>query len=258
MRDVAPSRGRAGAGGLAAKELEPFFRGLRRRGLENHDTETVLPEIFNAVESIPAGRILLRKGDRPNRAMLVLDGMLCQFRDFPSGARQITALQIAGDFIDLPAFTLPTVNQDVVTLTRCRVAIAPHAVLAAVTALHPDITRILWALTNLDAAISREWELSLGQRSAVERMAHLFCELHVRLQIAGLAEGNSFSLPLTQIDMSHCLGLSAVHTNRVLRDLRERQLMHFARGRVTLDDPAGLRVLAGYDPAYLHLANNRI
>lgn len=255
MRDVATLRGGSVVGGIAARELDAFFRSVRGRVRLASETEGIMPALFSGIESIPAGRVVLGKGDQPGRSMLVLDGMLCRYRDFPNGGRQITALHMAGDFADLAAFTLPVIDQDVLTLTRCRVAIAPHPMIEKVIDRNPDVTRVLWTLNNLDAAIFREWELSLGQRSAVERMAHLFCELHVRLQIAGLVDGDSFSLPLTQVDLSHCLGLSAVHTNRVLRELRERQLMHFARGRATLDDLAGLRTLAGFDPGYLHLLN---
>lgn len=253
MREVATLRGGARAGGLATCELEPFFRSMRARVWMDSETEGIIPALFSGAEALPAGRIVLRKGDQPGRSMLVLDGMLCRFRDFPNGGRQVTALHMAGDFVDLASFTLPVIDQDVLTLTRCRVAIAPHSAIKKVIDQNPDVTRVLWTLNNLDAAIFREWELSLGQRTAVERMAHLFCELHARLRVAGLADGDSFSLPLTQVDLSHCLGLSAVHTNRVLRELRERQLMHFARGRAMLDDLAGLRALAGFDPAYLHL-----
>ena len=111
----------------------------------------------------------------------------------------------------------------------------------------------MWFSTNVDAAIHREWEVSLGRRSAVQRAAHLFCELHVRLGVVGLAEDNGYPLALSQAELAECLGLTPVHVNRVLRDLRERGLVEFRNGRVAFQDLPGLKKLAEFDPGYLYL-----
>ena len=122
-----------------------------------------------------------------------------------------------------------------------------------VTEQFPHLTRMLWFSTNLDAAIHREWELSLGQRSGVARAAHLFCELHTRLAIVGMVLGRDFDLPINQTELGECLGLTVVHTNRVLRELRERGLAQFSNGVVSIRDMAGLRTLAEFDATYLYV-----
>ena len=112
---------------------------------------------------------------------------------------------------------------------------------------------MFWLMTNIDAAIHREWVLSLGRRSALSRMAHLFCELRVRLGVVGMADEMGYDLPLTQTDLAECLGLTSVHVNRTLKELRERGLVEFRGGRVTILDLEGLERVAEFDPAYLYL-----
>ena len=138
-------------------------------------------------------------------------------------------------------------------LTGCRVALVPHDRIRAITEAHPHLARLWWFTTNMDAAIHREWVLSLGRRSALARVAHLFCELRVRLAVVGLADESGYALPLTQTDLAECLGLTSVHVNRVLRELREAGLVEFRSRRVAIGDLAGLEAVAEFDPGYLYL-----
>ena len=139
------------------------------------------------------------------------------------------------------------------TLTPCRVGLAPHDRLREITEKFPHLTRVLWFATNLDAAIHREWELSLGRRTAIQKMAHLLCELHVRLGLVGLAEEGRYELPLTQHEMAEALGLTYVHVNRILQQLRESGCVEFRGGTVTIFDVEELRDLGEFDPSYLYL-----
>lgn len=184
---------------------------------------------------------------------LLLEGLMCRYKDLASGQRQVTELHVAGDFADLHSFTLKRLDHSIMTLTPCRVAIMPHDNVRKITEQHPHLTRIYWFATNLDAAIHREWEVSLGRRTAIARVAHLFCELEIRLGLVGLAEGGGFALSLTQTDLAECLGLTSVHVNRTLKELREQGLMEFKSGRTLIHDLAGLRRTAEFDPAYLYL-----
>lgn len=184
---------------------------------------------------------------------LLLEGLMCRYKDLKDGQRQVTELHVAGDFADLHSFTLKRLDHSVMTLTPCRVGIVPHENLRRITEQHPHLTRIYWFATNLDAAIHREWQLSLGRRSAISRMAHLFCELEVRLGIVGLAEDGRYRLDLTQTDIAECLGLTSVHVNRTLRELREQGLVQFRSGGVEIFDLLALRRIAEFDPAYLYL-----
>lgn len=162
-------------------------------------------------------------------------------------------IHVAGDFADLHGFTLKRLDHDVVTVSESVIGLVPHERLTEMTREHPHLTRVYWLMTNIDAAITRELALSLGQRSAISRMAHLFCELHVRLGIAGKADRDSFEFPLTQRELSECLGLTVVHVNRTLQELRRRQVVETANKTITILDKAVLHGLAEFDPSYLQL-----
>jgi CRP-like cAMP-binding protein len=190
--------------------------------------------------------------------MLLLEGWMARSKDLQSGERQVTELHVAGDFADLHAFTLKQLDHDVLTLSECTVAIVPHNRLQDITERYPHLGRAYWFATNVDAAIHREMALSLGQRSALSRMAHLFCELYVRLEVVGRANRDGFNLPLTQRELSECLGLTVVHANRTLQELRRRKLVEFEKGRLTVLDRRGLEGIADFDPAYLYLGKRRL
>lgn len=254
MRQVAPGVAKIGESQPTDDEMHFLFSRMRSCAHVPPEAERVVAGMFDATERVREYGLALRAGQQVERSMLVLEGVLCSFRDFPNGTRQITALYLPGDFIDLASYTLKRTDQDVLALTDCRVGIAPHPLIRKGLARSPEVQWLLWLLTNVDASVHREWELSLGQRSALERTAHLFCELHARLGAVGLATQNGFALPMTQVELSQCLAISPVHTNRVLRELRVRNLLHFSRRQVRIEDPAALRQLAGFDPAYLHIA----
>ena len=218
------------------------------------------PRELNALEGlagetdkIAAKHVMVKRGEPLERSVLLTRGLMCRYKDLRNGRRQISALHIAGDFVDLHGFTLKKLDHSVMALTECRVVYVPHTRLEQLTADYPHLTRLLWLLTNVDAAIHREWELSLGQRTGPARAAQLFCELHARMEVVGLVRGPVFDLRINQSELGECLGMTGVHANRVLRALRERGLADFRDGVVTLLDPAGLRRLADFDPAYLYI-----
>ena len=167
--------------------------------------------------------------------------------------RQIAEVHVAGDFTDLHGFTLKRLDHDIITVTACRVGLVPHERLKALTERFPHLARVYWLMTNVDAAIHREWTLSLGRRSALSRMAHFFCEMRVRLGVVGLAEENTYEFPLTQVELGECLGLTAVHVNRTLQELRRRGLVEVQNRRVTMLDRPALERVAEFDDAYLYL-----
>lgn len=253
MQQVAPQGAKTGGGRPTQDELQVLFRRMRWSAYVTASSEAAISEMFQTTERVREYRIALRRGQRVEQSVLVIDGLMCRYRDCPNGARQITALYVPGDFVDLASYTLKRSDQDVLALTNCKLAVAPHDAIARTLERDPGLASLLWLMTNIDANVSREWELSLGQRNALERMAHLFCELHARLELVGLADKTRFALPLTQVELSQCLAISPVHANRVLRELRELQLLQFSRRKVQIDDLSGLRTLAGFEPAYLHV-----
>lgn len=230
---------------------------LRVRDQLSGPEETALRSIVGDVVEVPAKQTISRRGEPVDRSVLLIDGMMCRYKDLRNGQRQITALHVPGDFLDLHGFTLKRLDHDIMSLNQSRVAYVAHDKLTAITAEFPHLTRLLWFTTNLDAAMHREWELSLGQRTGAARAAHLFCELYERLKIVGLLDGCEFDLPINQTELGECLGLTVVHTNRVLRELRQQGLARFSRGRVSIDDMEGLRTAAEFDPLYLYLESRK-
>ncbi|HYI64630.1 MAG TPA: Crp/Fnr family transcriptional regulator [Allosphingosinicella sp.] len=240
-------------GRIESSVIEAHLLKIRARDALSREEEAAIRGAVGAVKEIPADTTLVRAGDKLSVSILLLEGILCRYKDLRDGQRQISELHVAGDFADLHGFTLKRLDHSVMALTRCRVAIVPHERLTAITRDHPHLTRIYWFLTNVDAAIHREWVLSLGRRTAISRLAHLFCELHFRLGLVGLADETGYALNLTQVDLAECLGLTPVHVNRVLRELRERGLVEFRGGRVAIRDRPGLERVAEFDPSYLYL-----
>lgn len=233
--------------------IERHLAKLRARDEISADEERAIRGAVTELREYSADKTFIRPGEELNHSTLLLDGLMCRYKDLRDGQRQITELHVAGDFADMHSFTLKRLDHHVMTLTPCRVAIVPHENMKAITEKHPHLTRVYWFATNLDAAIHREWELSLGRRSAISRLAHLFCELHVRLGIVGLIEGLEYDLDLTQMDLAECLGLTAVHINRMLKELREQGLVEFRGSRVIIGNLPALQKVAEFDPAFLYL-----
>jgi CRP-like cAMP-binding protein len=225
---------------------------VARHTLSPAERETVRA-LIRETRTVDARTVVAAEGQLLSHSTLLLDGLMCRYKDLSDGQRQITEMHVPGDFADLHGFTLKRLDHHVMALTPCVIGIVPHDRVRALTDAHPRLTRIYWFSTNLDAAIHREWELSLGRRSADQRLAALLCELHVRLSLVGLADESGYDLALTQIDLSECLGLTSVHVNRVVRRLREAELATVRRGRVTLHDLPGLRALAEFTDDYLYL-----
>lgn len=232
---------------------EKLLMKLRARDDLSEKEELTLRNSIAETREVPADETIIREGQLLSASILLLEGLMCRYKDLRNGARQIAELHIPGDFVDLHGFTLKTLDHNVMALTPCRIAEVPHERLEAVTREQPHLTRLLWFSTNLDAAIHREWELSLGRRSALSRMAHLFCELRVRLEVVGLADESGYSLDLTQSDLAECLGLTPVHVNRTLKELREIGVVEFRAGRVSILDPDRLKAVAEFNPSYLYL-----
>jgi CRP-like cAMP-binding protein len=233
--------------------IERHLMKIRARDEVSAEEEAAMRGLVAEVKEFASDTKVIRAEEELSVSMLLLDGLGCRYKDLRNGERQITELHVAGDFLDLHSFTLKKLDHDVMTLTPCRIGIVPHERLEKITEDYPHLTRLYWFGTNLDAAIHREWEVSLGRRSALAKTAHLFCELYVRLGIAGLTEDMSYSLPLTQADLAECLGLTSVHINRMLKELRDKELATFREGRVMIHDWEGLQRAAEFNPSYLYL-----
>lgn len=233
--------------------IEKHLLKLRARDDVSAEEEAAIRGLISHTVDVPADRIFIHAGQELNESTLLLEGWMARAKDLRSGQRQLPELQVAGDFTDLHAFTLKRLDHDIITLTPCRVAVIPHDRLKRMTERFPHLTRLYWLMTNIDAAIHREWALSLGRRTAIARMAQLFCELRLRLGVIGLLDGDSFDFPLTQVELGETLGLTAVHVNRTLQELRRQGLVELQHRRVTLLDVKRLEHIAEFDSRYLYL-----
>ena len=213
----------------------------------------LLAEVCARTRQVGPRQDLIREGERPGDVHLVLHGFACRYKLLANGRRHNMALRVPGDFCDLHVAVLGEMDHGIATLSACTMVEIPRPTVLALTD-HPRIARALWWATLVDEAVLREWLVNIGQREADRRMAHLFCELQVRLQTVGLADETGYGLPLTQDDVADLQGITAVHVNRTLMELRASDLLQLRGKRLTIPDLARLRAFAGFTPNYLHLA----
>ena len=237
----------------AAAAVATLLMKLRVRDVVTAEEEEVLRAAVGEIRHHPAGRPIVRSGTTLSASTLLVEGLICRYKDLADGQRQIMELHVAGDFVDLHGFLLKQIDHNVGPMTPVKIALFPHDALRGITETHPHLGRMLWFSTLLDAAIHREKILSIGRRTAVARIAHIFCELLVRLRLVGLATETGYSLPLTQLDLADATGLTSVHVNRMLKKLRDTGLLTFRSGIVTIGDWEGLQRVAEFNPDYLHL-----
>jgi CRP-like cAMP-binding protein len=237
--------------------IDILLRKLRARDDISPEEEAAIRASVGEVRSVPAHRTMIPAAKVVRESTILLRGWAARVKDLANGQRQITEINLPGDFVDLHSFTLKSLDHDVVTLTDCRVVGVPHEKLEEISVKFPHLTRVFWFSTNLDASIHREWMLSAGRRTAIGRVAHLFCELLERLRVTGDADDEGYDFPLTQPQLADCLGLTSVHVNRTLQELRKRGVIELGNRRLGILDLAELRRIAEFDPAYLYLEKQR-
>jgi len=232
--------------------IDAHLRRLRKRDSIGAAEERAIRGLVAETRRVKARQVLIRKGQLLQHSVLLIDGWLARTVDIKSGARVFTEVHVPGDFADLHGFTLKRLDHDVVALAESIIALVPHDRLTQLTGQFPHLARVYWFSTNVDAAIHRQWLVSIG-RSAIARMAHLFCELFLRLEVAGLVRGSTYDFPLTQEQLASCLNLTPVHANRTLQALRRQSLIELANRQLTIPDFAALQKVAEFDPSYLYL-----
>jgi CRP-like cAMP-binding protein len=196
---------------------------------------------------------VVRDGETPRECCLLIEGMMYRYKLLPNGKRQILAFHTPGDVPDLQSFCLNVMDHSVAALVRCKVGLIPHESLRAVMRSSPRIAEAFWRETLIDAAIFRAWITGMGQRSAHGHFAHLLCEVFTRLRAVGMTSDDACKLPITQAELGDALGLSTVHVNRTLMELRSEGLITLDKGCLAILDWKGLAEAAQFDPAYLHL-----
>lgn len=234
-------------------QLKPFFDKIRLRDDLGREEQKAITEAAQERITFAPNQDLVLEGDRPVHSMLLTSGMACRYRLQSNGERQLLAIHLAGDFVDLHSFLIKEMDHSVGALTQCSVVTFPHERLVKVTERYPHLTRMLWLLTLVDGSSHREWLAGLGLRSASQRTAHLFCEIYTRLKVVGRASDLRFDLPITQAALADAIGISSVHINRVIQELRQQNLITWEGGVVTIKSWDALVAAGDFDDRYLHL-----
>lgn len=217
---------------------------------------TLLQEIGTSSRNVEPRKALIEEGEEPPGAFLILEGSAYRYKQRKNGRRQITALLIPGDLGNLNAPLLRRMNHSIGTFSACRVVwLTPETI--EQLQQHQNIAYGLRMSALVDEAMLHEWLLNVGGRTSIERLAHLLCELYLRYQTVGWARGQSYELPLKQADLADLTGISNVHVNRTLQELRRRRLIEWKNRRLSILDWAGLKALAEFDASYLYLREGR-
>ena len=206
------------------------------------------------IRSCDANQYLLREGDRPKVCQFLLDGFVCRHKIVGDGGRQIVAIHLPGDLIDVQQILLREADHNVQTLSEARVLVVAAEDLIACAHAHSSIALALWHETLIEVSVTREWVANIGRRSARARTAHLLCEMAMRSECAGLGSRELFELPMTQEQLGDTLGLTAVHINRTLKTLELDGLITRNKRSVTVADWRRLREAGDFATMYLHLA----
>jgi CRP-like cAMP-binding protein len=235
--------------------LEPLLATLERRDDLSATERDALVSSPWLLRRFSAESEIISFGQLVEESCFIAEGFAARTVHLMSGARQFTSVHVLGDFVDLHGLLLRRMDHDVVALTDCRMAFLHHSRLKDISTDHPHLWRLLSTTVAIDGAIQRQWIAALGRRQAPSRLAHLLCELFVRLEIVGVARDYSYQLPITQHVLADVLGLSVVHTNRALQELRARELVSWKGSRVCILDWSGLARLGEFSPEYLNLVH---
>ncbi|OPF90638.1 Crp/Fnr family transcriptional regulator [Rhodopseudomonas palustris] len=235
--------------------VHPFLRKLRHGARLTKDSEEILLRLTQSSRCIGAREDLVPVGGQPHYLPLLVEGWACRYTTLENGRRQIISLFLPGDLCE-PFGALPRfMDHPIGTLTPAVIARVRTDAVRNAAQLSPRIEEALWWDLLVASAIEREHLVSLGRRTATERLGHLFCELHLRLGLVGLVDEDelSYEMPITQADLGDLLGMSMVHINRSLQELRRTGMISLRGRRLTIHSLEGLRELSFFDAGYLHL-----
>lgn len=241
------------AGGAMSDVLSPLVRKLERERKLSEAEKSAVLNLRVVIRQMEADHDIVRERDRPSQCCLVLDGWLQRYQILGNGSRQIFSFHIAGDIPDLQSLHLRTMDHNLSTVMQSSVALVQHESVRELIRNFPRLGDILWGDTLIDAAIFRQWMIGMGRKQAAPRITHLICEMFTKKRAVGLAKDNTCNFPLTQSTIADALGLSTVHTNRSLMELRDRGFIALESRRLTIFKWDELQEFAEFDPLYLHM-----
>lgn len=234
----------------------PCSRLLRRldriAGLSETD-RTAIANLPMTIRYLSAGQGFARTGDVAEHCCVILDGYLYRQKGTGSGRRQILAIHVAGDLVDLQTLHLPRFDHDINAAGTAVIGVIPHSCFKALLQASPSLNEAFWRESMVESSILREWIVNLGQRSALARVAHVICELSLRLRAVGLARDLVLNIPWKQSDLADAAGISTVHTNRVVQELRTMKAIAWGPGNLQIANWDLLCEIGDFSPDYLHL-----
>lgn len=234
--------------------VEPVVRRLSAlRPLSAEARASLEYAMLEGLQRAGAGEDLISEGDPVDSVRVVLSGWLCRYKTLEDGRRQIVNFIFPGESCDAHAFLLSVMDHSIATLTPAVYAEIKRARFESLVADNPTLAEAFWCETLLNNAVQREWAINLGRRFALERVAHLFCETFERLRPVGMVDGNSCIMPITQMDLADATGLSVVHLNRTIQELRASKLIVLRDRTLTINDLDALKDAALFSPSYLQL-----
>ena len=229
-----------------------FIEKLRSLVPLDDGDQAILAKATAKSRNVPTRRDLIREGDRPGPVFVMLEGWACRYKILPNGTRQVLAYLMPGDSCDLHIGLLAEMDHNIQTITPARVATIERGEMDEIIDRHPGIAKALYIAQLIDEGTMRAWITSMGRRTSIERVAHLMCELYLRARNIGLTAETELELPLSQLLLADSLGMTPVHLNRVLKQLRLSGAMNLKRGSLVIVDPLLLTEIAGFDENYLH------
>ncbi len=239
-----------------AAQRAAFINRLASRTPLSEGERGVLADLVRQLEGTAARVDLVRQDECPPHMSVLIEGYAACYKLKAGGERQIVQFHLPGEVLDFHVSMLGLADHSIMTLSRCRVARVPRATLLRVMDAYPAIARAFWQETLVDAAILREWMVNIGRRETYARVAHLFCELKMRMHAIGRCNGTSFEFPATQGELGDAMGVTAVHMNRTMQALRAARLLDMHGHCINIQDWDRLCEVAEFDPTYLHLGQS--
>lgn len=233
--------------------MPTHIRKLERFCPLSFEEREALSRILSGEQLFAQREDLVQEGETAESGFVVLEGFACRYKLLPDGGRQIVGFLLPGDMCDLRVILPRQMDHAICAASPVKVALIQPGSLLEVLERYPGLARALWWASVVEDSIAREWMVNVGQRTALQRVAHLFCEVFWRLEAVGLAAGGSCALPLTQVELGDALALSSVHVNRTLMYMRRSNLADLHGGRLHPLDRQRLEATAGFNPMYLHL-----
>ena len=233
--------------------VDPLFRLLGRyMALDADDRDALAALEEGPLIDKVARSDIAREGENPKVIRLLVSGWACRYKDLPDGRRQIVGFFLPGDFCDMNVAILSQLDHSIGALTRVRYYEIPPERFQDIVDGRPRLTRALLWHELVNSGVQRQWLLSIGQRSPVERLSHLFVEIYLRLRAVGLTQGHSYDFPITQNNLAEANGLSLVHVNRTLQEMKRDGLIEIADRKLKILDYDRMKEIAMFNSNYLH------